>query len=146
MKLLIVEDQKWPLEALELAVNEVVPAHFPYFSKESYDVARCYNDAQRRISSGEYDIVLLDHRLPYEDQGDLESIDMNRFSAGLKNIGYSLIPVIKQRNPNTFVVGTSSLSREQDGIPMPDFTMSKGWRAARKELEEILKQVKDRIL
>ena len=143
MKLLIVEDQKYPLEALEFAINKVVPAHFPDFVKGSYDVAKCYNDAQKRITDQEYGIVLLDNRMPYEDQGDLEDRDMSRFSDTLENIGYSLIPTIKDRNSNTVVIGTSSLSKgELRGMPTPDFTMSKMWGDAETELEAILKEVK----
>jgi len=98
MKILIVEDQKGPLETLEFTVNKVMPTYFFDFTQNDYDVAKCYNDAQRRISDQDYELVLLDNRIPYEDQGDLEDVNMNKFSASLENIGYSLIPIIKRRN------------------------------------------------
>lgn len=146
MKLLIVEDQRYPLEALEFAVDKVVPTHFPDFAPGSSDVVKCYNDAQRKVSDQEYDVVLLDNRMPYEDQGDLERRDMRKFSASLRNMGYSLISVIKDRNPDTVVIGTSSLSKDElKGMPAPDFTMSKMWGEAEAELEAILEQVKEDI-
>ncbi len=143
MKLLIVEDQSGPLEALVFAVNKVMPAHYTDFSKGGYDVARCYADAEKRISENDYQLVLLDHRIPYEDQGDLERTDFGRFCSSLENIGYTLIPVIKGRNPNTVIIGTSSLSKgELRGLPTPDYTMSKMWGDAETDLEDRLGQIK----
>ena len=143
MKLLIVEDQEGPLEALERAVNKVMPAHYTDFLKGDYDLARCYDNAQKKILENDYQIVLLDNRLPYNDQGDLETTDFDRFCSNLENIGYTLIPVIKVRNPNTIVIGTSSLSKgELRGLPVPDYTMTKMWGDAETDLEEKLKQIK----
>lgn len=142
MKLLIVEDQKYPLEALEHAVIEVMPRHFKGFTKNDYDVVKSYNSAQKRIESSTYGIVLLDNRMPYEDQGDLEDRDMRKFSETLDNIGYSLISDIKRKNPNTIVIGTSSLSKEElRGTQSPDFKMRKMWGEAEEDLEKILAQL-----
>ncbi|MBI4170270.1 MAG: hypothetical protein HY514_01130 [Candidatus Aenigmarchaeota archaeon] len=142
-KILIVEDQSRPLEALEFAVNKVMPAHYAGFSKGDYDVARCYADTKRRISESNYQMVLLDNRMPYEDQGDLERTDFDRFCSSLENIGYALIPVIKEKNPNTVIVGTSSLSKgELRGLPTPDYTMSKMWGDAETDLESVLNKIK----
>ena len=142
MKLLIVEDQSGPLEALEFAVDKVMPAHYADFSKGGYDVARCYANAQQRISENDYEVVLLDNRMPYEDQEDLERTDFDRFCSSLENIGYNLIPVIKDRNPNTVIIGTSSLSKgELRSLPTPDYTMSKMWGDAETDLEDRLNQI-----
>lgn len=142
MKLLIVEDQEYPLEALVRAVNKVMPTHYTDFSKCNYDVARCYIDAQSRISKNDYQIILLDNRMPYENQGDLETTDFDRFCSCLENIGYNLIPIIKEKNPNTVVIGTSSLSKgELRSLPAPDYTMTKMWGEAETDLEDKLKQI-----
>ncbi|MEA3513911.1 MAG: hypothetical protein U9R34_00360 [Nanoarchaeota archaeon] len=140
MKLLIVEDQEDPLEVLVSTVNNIIPSHYPDFSEDDYDVARCYADAQSRISEDDYQIILLDNRMPYENQGDLETTDFNRFCSYLENIGYNLIPVIKEKNPETIIIGTSSLSKsELRGLPAPDYTMSKTWGKAETDLQQILR-------
>ena len=118
-------------------------SHYSGFSKGNYDVARCYADAQQRISKNDYQMVLLDNRMPYEDQGDLERTDFDRFCSSLENIGYTLIPVIKEKNPSTVIIGTSSLSKgELRGLPTPDYTMSKMWGDAETDLENRLNQIK----
>jgi hypothetical protein len=142
MELLIVEDQDGPLRALEFAVNKVMPSHYADFSKSSYDVVRCYADAQKRILENDYQMVLLDNRMPYEDQGDLEETDFDKFCSSLENIGYGLIPLIRERNPQAIVVGTSSLSaRELRDHPSPDYTMTKMWGDAERDLEDRLNQI-----
>ena len=81
--------------------------------------------------------------MPYEDMGDLEETDFDKFSSSLKNIGYSLISKIMEINPNTIIIGTSSLSKsELRNFPTPDYTMSKTLGEAEKDLEDILNQVK----
>jgi len=41
------------------------------------------------------------------------------------------------------VIGTSSLAKnELKGMPVPDFTMSKMWGDAEKDLERILQEIK----
>ena len=133
-KLLIVEDQSFPLEALEAAVKSV--------GFGQYDVARCYADAERRIQHDKYDLVLLDHRMPREIVCTEED-DFDRFSASLENIGYGLIPSIKQRNPSAVVVGTSSLKpHETYGFPQPDYTISKRFSQVGKDLEAVLAKIK----
>ena len=117
MELLIVEDQKWPLRALETAVSKILPS-------ARYDIARCYVDAESQIRQNQYDMILLDHRMPHEDQGDLETRDRNAFSDILEEIGYGLIPMIRERNPDTRIVGTSSLSH-LGNAPQPDYVISK---------------------
>jgi CheY-like chemotaxis protein len=133
-KLLIVEDQSFPLEALEAAVKSV--------GFGQYDVARCYSDAESRIQHNTYDLVLLDHRMPREIVCTEED-DFDRFSASLENIGYGLIPSIKQRNPSAVVVGTSSLNpRDLCLFPRPDYIISKMPGQAGKDLERVLAEIK----
>ena len=96
MKILIVEDQRYPLEALEEAVIKVAPEYIPEFDpEEDYVVAKSFNTARDLIEENEYDLVLLDHRMPLTDQGDLEETDLSRYSGTLHEIGYSLIEKIK---------------------------------------------------
>ncbi len=142
MEILIVEDQKYPIEALEFAVNSVMSKFDSDYVKGSYDKVKCYNDARSQIGKKDYGLILLDNRMPYEDQGDLEDRDMHAFSDTLQNIGYSLIPIIKGKSPKIVVIGTSSLSKgELKGLPTPDFTMRKMWDEAEEDLERILNQV-----
>jgi CheY-like chemotaxis protein len=145
MKLLIVEDQKWTLMSLKAAVDSVMPAYFPGFSKKDYDIAKWYADAEQKISQNSYDIVLLDHRMPYDDVGDLEETDMKKFSASLENIGYSLVKPIKKKNPKAIVIGTSSMKPEDiRGFQAPDYRLDK--LDAEKELDRIMKELKGKGL
>ncbi|MBU2638082.1 MAG: hypothetical protein KJ955_03855 [Nanoarchaeota archaeon] len=129
-KILIVEDQKLPLKALEGAVKSAMPG-------ESYDVARCYSGAEGLIANNNYSIVLLDHRMPYSDISGLEDRDFEAFSNTLEDIGYGLIPLIKQRNPNAVVIGTSSMENAEGA---PEYRMRKGFREAKEDLEMVLKE------
>ena len=137
-KVLIVEDQRDPLKAQESAVENVGKLYCPDLR---YDVARCYIDAEAMIPRG-YDIVLLDHRMPIKNMGDLENTDFKQYCRSLENIGYALIDKIKRVNPQTVVIGTSSLSeqelREQ---PAPDYVMSKMYGTAENDLDKILSEV-----
>ena len=55
MKTIIIEDQQYPLEALERAVKAV--------GISQYDVAHHYVQARNFILKNTYDLVLLDHRM-----------------------------------------------------------------------------------
>jgi CheY-like chemotaxis protein len=138
IKILIVEDQSGPLEALEFAVKTV----FPRYSTEfHYDTARCYEDAQRMIPN-RYDIVLLDHQMPIGNVGTLEDTDFDSFTRSLRPVGYSLINEIKEQNPQTVVIGTSSLSTsELRQYPAPDYVMSKMWNQSEGDLDNILSRI-----
>ena len=140
-KLLIVEDQNGPLEALEFAIRKVSPT---YFSQFDYDIAKCYEDAQRLIQNN-YDVVLLDHVMPIKDVGDLEETDFDSFRKSLRQVGYSLIDEIKGQNSQTVVIGTSSLSAsELRNHPVPDYVMSKMWNESERDLDNILSQINTR--
>ncbi|MBI2147064.1 response regulator [Candidatus Woesearchaeota archaeon] len=141
VNILIVEDQSGPLEALEFAVKTV----FPTYSQEfHYDTARCYEDAQKMISN-RYDFVLLDHQMPIRNVGNLEDTDFDSFTRSLKPVGYSLIDKIKEQNPKTVVIGTSSRSSsELKGQPAPDYVMSKIWNTSERDLDNILSKINAR--
>ncbi|MDP3882254.1 MAG: response regulator [Nanoarchaeota archaeon] len=141
---LIVEDQA-PLETLRDAVEEVFPKHYSGFTSSNYAVAECYNEAQGLISQNAYDIVILDHRMPMENQSHLQRKDFKAFCETLRDVGYSLIPEIKQRNPNAVVIGTSSLSRDElRRYSAPDFKLDKVTMQVSEDLEKIVAQVKER--
>jgi len=132
IRVLIVEDQKYPLEALEFAVKNVMPA-------AEYDIAQSFTAAEQAIEGERYDIILLDHRLPREDTGNLEMEDMSSFSDLLREIGYNLIPQIKEKCPETIIIGTSSLrSKALRNFLQPDHTMSKTWDEAEEQLQTII--------
>jgi CheY-like chemotaxis protein len=132
--LLIVEDQSLPLEALEAAVKAV--------GLEKYDVARCYVDAECKIQHNTYDLVLLDHRMPRKVVCTEEE-DFDRFSRSLESIGYGLIPLIRERNPSAVVIGTSSLKQHETcQFPQPDYSISKRFGQAGKDLEAVLAKIR----
>lgn len=138
-KILIVEDQEGPLEALQHAVQKVMP-------EAQADVAKWYSQAEDRINQTNYDIILLDNRMPYNNPGCTDKNNFDRFVKTLQNVGYQLIPKIKDRNLSTIVIGTSSLSKDElRNLPKPDFTMSKMWGDAEKGLVSILEEVKGKI-
>ena len=137
VNILILEDQIGTLESLEYAVNKIMPKFYDSFEEKNYDVAQCYNEAQEMISKNNYDFIFLDHRVPYENQGNLEDEDMDKFSASLRNVGYSLISKIREKTPYTKIIGTSSM-KKLDDFPNPDHSMSKFWVESEKDLESIL--------
>ncbi|OGY48255.1 MAG: hypothetical protein A3D39_00120 [Candidatus Buchananbacteria bacterium RIFCSPHIGHO2_02_FULL_39_17] len=140
--ILIVEDQNGPLGALEFAINEVMPLYDAGFSNKKYDIARCYDDARNKILENNYALILLDNRMSYHDLGELEHTDFDRFCDSLQNIGYTLIPLIKERNQQTVIIGTSSLSAgELEDLPTPDYTMSKMYGQAEDDLARILGEI-----
>jgi CheY-like chemotaxis protein len=143
MNVLIIEDQHYPLDALTIAVNKVVPKYDSSFTKDQLHIAKSYTSAQARIASQQYDLVLLDHRMPREDDTrNLEETDFNAFSRSLQNIGYGLLPYIRQRSPNAIVIGTSSLSQSEIGLyELPRHKMSKMYGDAENDLERILSEI-----
>jgi len=137
-RILIVEDQVGPLDALEKAVEKIGPE---YFGKYECHTARWYTQAEDKINQTSYDLVLLDHRMPYDDPRSTEDDeDMgDKFFSTLKNIGYELIDKIKEKDSRTIVVGTSSLSERDTGsFTNPDYIMRKFCGAAEEDLEKIL--------
>ncbi|KYK25304.1 hypothetical protein AYK26_02385 [Euryarchaeota archaeon SM23-78] len=136
MKILIVEDQKFPLESLESAVESVMP-------KADYDIAKWYKQAEELIETKKYDLVILDHRMPYEDPGCTEDTDEEKFFASLREIGYTLIPVIKKKDPKTIVIGTSSLEKSllEKYKPGPDYQISKMYGEAETELKRVMEEI-----
>lgn len=100
-----------------------------------YDIAQSFTAAKQAIEEEYYDIIILDHRIPMENTGNLENEDMSSSSALLKEIGYSLITQIKEKCPETIVIGTSSLkSKALSSFPKPDHTMSKTWDESEEKL------------
>src|SRR3989344_1446865 len=132
MKTIIIEDQQYPLEALERAVKAV--------GISQYDVAHHYVQARNFILKNTYDLVLLDHRMPYGDPGNLEQEDFSRFSDSLADLGYTLIPEIRVRMPTAVIVGTSS-ERNPRNLPCPDYKMRKTFEEAGGDLREILQSI-----
>lgn len=78
---------------------------------------------------------LSDENEPIQDY----DLKLREYSDKLRDIGYSLIPEIRRTNPNTVIVGTSSMKREIGEFPSPDFSLSK--LNAREDLEKILAKI-----
>lgn len=142
-KILVVEDQENSQVALQCAVNRVVQRYWSTFDgKEDVAYAASYESARQAVTQDSYALVLLDHRMPMQDVGDLERRDFNAFSDCLENIGYSLIPQIRESSPDAIIVGTSSLSSSETGrFPQPDFKMRKMFDDSKEDLDFILKRV-----
>ena len=132
-RILIVEDQRNPLLVLRQAVKRVIPAW-------QCDVASCYADAKEAVRNN-YNVVLLDHRMPIDNVGNLEREDFNAFSDACQGCGYKLIPEIERVNPETLVIGTSSLS-DFEGIKHPEYHVRKDWDNAEADLAGILSEKK----
>ena len=140
-RILIVEDQEAPREALEYAVDTVVPRYDIAYAPESRKTATCYSEASELITLNHYDLILLDHRMPIRPTGNLERDNFDLFSAQLVNVGYGLIPLILQKNPEVILIGTSSLSRhERADVASPRYAMSKMWGEAERDLDRIIKE------
>jgi len=157
-RILIVEDQLDTLRSLENAVRTVLPKYLPSFQR--YEVARCYQEAQNAVQNNVYDLILLDHRMPelpfVEPEvirnggsiSDLTEEEQDKYfqqeeenSRNSKGIGYTLISQIRQRNPQTIVIGTSSMSRELASMPRPDYQSRKFPGQAEEDLEKILQEI-----
>src|SRR3990167_4151662 len=110
---LIVEDQSGQREALEYALDTVVPRYNSAYTPTCRKNATCYSEASAMIERESYDLILLDHRMPIQPTGTLEKDNFDLFSAQLVNIGYSLISKIKEKCPQTLIIGTFSLSRQE---------------------------------
>jgi CheY-like chemotaxis protein len=116
--------------------------YYAGFTDSHFSTARCYNDARNAISNGNYDVVLLDHRMPYENQVELMNRDFDSFVKTLNNVGYSLISLIHQRNPKAVVIGTSSLKgSELRSFQSPDFILEKVSMQVSQDLEKIVSQI-----
>lgn len=154
-RVLIVEDQLDTLRSLENAVRNIFPKYHLGF--QCYEIARCYQEAESAIQNNSYDFVLLDHRMPkmpfpepevIRNGGpisDLTEEEQTRYfqqedenSRNSEGIGYILIPEIKKRNPGTVIIGTSSMSRELESRPRPDYQIRKFSGQADEDLEKVL--------
>ena len=108
-KVLVVEDQEMPWMMFKAALKACgIPP-------ETVVRARCYSEAEEKIQSEKYDLIFLDHRMPMDDPGFTDSLDLKAFSGYLQEIGYGLLPLIATHQPQAVVVGTSSLSASERG-------------------------------
>ena len=114
-KILIVEDMGRALRSLRSAVGDTLP-------NSEVDEARSYYSAKNIIMQNNYDLVLLDDRMPYNDLVELEQSDPKEYSNHLESLGYSLAPEIRKRNPNAIIIGTSS---DAMGVDSLDETVKK---------------------
>jgi len=95
--ILVVEDQRAPLEAIEFALKDSLPA-LRIEARISFVIN--FDAAKLAIESGEeFQLILLDHRMPRRDVGNLEEEDFSKFSKRLEDIGYGLIPLIRAEQP-----------------------------------------------
>ncbi len=151
-RVLIVEDNRAMIRNLNTAVRDVMPTYIPGFSGRHYDIATSLESARRLIARRKYGLILLDHQLPMTDQNYLKTLDFlhkpktedaqidlkcedilinmkfgERYRKSLRNIGYSLIPEIRRKQPNKCVIiGTSTLSADEIGAKLkPDYLLDK---------------------
>ncbi len=116
MKMLFVEDQESPWNSwVNFAFKDKFPKYFPDFNETNYQRARWYTEAKEMIQKNNYDIIFLDHSMPYDNPGCTDMEDFDKFCSQIEKIGYTLIPYIKEKNQSTIVVGTSSLNSREIG-------------------------------
>lgn len=139
-KTLIVEDAREVLRNMEMVfrlniLREKTPIRMSSDSvvklrELGIDVAETYKDAEELINARDYRVILLDHNLPYSTT-----------NVSCSDIGYSLIPRIRERNPNVVLIGTSSKSevRNQPGL---DFVLNKSFSDFGIRLQEIYSVMK----
>ena len=158
-KILIVEDQTPTLDSISYAIKKAIfldtnarPRIGDEKSDEveqelrekGIDFARCYNEAEGIITDlpNHYDLVFLDHRLPYENCTNLEH-NLEAFSDKVQDIGYGLIQKIRQYQPDAKIIGTSSLSKDKlKKFEEPDFYLDKtSVRKIDKNLTQILEEI-----
>jgi len=136
MKLLIVEDGTDALRVMKYGLKAALSKSHPDYE---CDIARGYHQVEDFVKKNLYDLVLLDHNLPYDDQTALEYTDERKYSDLLCPVGYTLIDVIRRRSPSTIIIGTSSGDPcELRGFPEPDYRMGKG--QIKEELGRILEE------
>jgi CheY-like chemotaxis protein len=139
-RILVVEDSYDSLEAMaDIFIGGILgepltaqPHDDPAeaLRQRGVDVATTYTEAETYINTNDYDIVFLDHNLPEAK---------NRLS---QNIGYGLIPIIRDRNAHTLIVGTSSMpAQELSKFDSPDHQESKAVFSIEKKLREILEEL-----
>jgi CheY-like chemotaxis protein len=142
--ILVVEDQKWP----RCAINDGLADAFKELNicpvlqhATCLDEARAILDKEQPI-----DVILLDHRMPKTPQGTLEDTDFDAFCATLHNVGYSLIPGIREQHPEAVIIGTSSMSSELKNYPhKPDESIDKSKASEHThELSPLLRRILER--
>lgn len=121
---LVIEDQINTTRAIKSGLKETF-AELAMSPKVTYITN--FEAAREIIQSGdEFQLILLDHRMPRIDVGDLEDQDFDKFCASLIDIGYTLIPEIRERMPNAKIIGTSSMKSELKNFPhKPDANIDK---------------------
>lgn len=108
MKILVIEDQEMPWSNFKIVLLQICKMR-----EEDIERARWLEEAEAKLRTDEYDLILLDHRMPYDDPGCTDQSDFDLFVGKLDNIGYRLLPLIKKTQPKAVVVGTSSLSADE---------------------------------
>jgi len=121
---LIVEDDPESYVAMEGVILWEVPG---IFGKEiSMALAKNYEAAEREIRQRNFDLILLDHRMPRREGGEAEKI------------GYGLIPMIRELSPQSTVIGTSGSGDEElKGFQRRDFDCMSKRYFLRDTLEEV---------
>lgn len=138
-KVLVIEDQEAPWKSFIMILVQLCG-----LSEKDIDRARWYTEAEQKLSTGQYDIILLDHMMPHEDPGCTDK-DYKKFDPLIKGIGYRLLPLIGEKQPQATVIGTSSLSQaELRGIEQPTLIVKKleMWDKLKPTIEAILKGAK----
>lgn len=115
VKILVVEDGEFVWESFfrTLVLIFKIP-------QENIHRARWYTEGQEMIQSEIYDIIFLDHNMPYSDPG---TDDEEKIYDLIRPVGYGLLPLVREKQPQAVVVGTSSMA-PQASLPF-DFLIDK---------------------
>ena len=109
-RILVIEDPAAPWDNFSLILTQMCG-----MTNAQIDHARWYTEAKEMIEMEQYDVILLDHRMPYDDPRCTDETNFRKFSAQLRNIGYGLLPLIETRQKRTVVIGTASLNPDEMG-------------------------------
>ncbi len=143
VKVLIVEDLAKGIDILKNALMEVFPKHLPVFTEQNIDLATSYEDAKKLIKRQYYDVVLLDHNMPRKEPVVAIPQDTREYFSQCEDIGYTLIPMIREENPaGIVIIGTTSYSPEHvKDFPQPDASIMKKQGYAAKQLEAVMEDL-----
>ncbi len=153
--ILVIEDQVHPLDSISYAIKKAIlkeEGTLPRIGKYTWeeveqelkerniDVARSFREANMRILNSTnnfrpYNLFFLDHVIP--------RIEIGLEGNNIMGIGYTLIPTIRNYQPNATIIGTSSMSENQlREFDKPDFYLDKSSiRTIDTDLSQILLRV-----
>ncbi len=138
LEILVIEDNKYWLKYINKSLGNVLERTAVKYPKQETNtiVAKNYQAAEEEIARQDYPLVLLDHKMPRDENGE-----------NWGPIGYNLAEIIKKKSPETIIMGTScaddypDLSKLEPFFPNLDYQVSKGNNLFEFYLEKAIERV-----